>query len=49
MLRVVASVDVECDDELTIAYVDENASTASRQHLLGEDYHFQCGCKKCAQ
>ena len=47
VLRIVTSMPVECGEELTIAYVDESASTARRQHLLDADYHFQCSCLKC--
>lgn len=47
VLKVVTSQTVEKGEELTISYVDEDASTASRQRHLLQDYHFQCSCAKC--
>jgi len=45
---IVATKDIEKDDELTISYIDQGyEDTKTRRHLLQEDYYFNCQCSRC--
>eukprot|EP01116_Phalansterium_solitarium_P017692 TRINITY_DN4422_c0_g1_i1.p1 TRINITY_DN4422_c0_g1~~TRINITY_DN4422_c0_g1_i1.p1 ORF type:complete len:437 (-),score=140.73 TRINITY_DN4422_c0_g1_i1:114-1385(-) len=44
---IVALRDIACGEELTISYIDEDASPEERSQMLELPYMFRCSCSKC--
>ncbi|KAL1496069.1 hypothetical protein AB1Y20_014696 [Prymnesium parvum] len=47
-IHIITHADVQCGEELTIAYIDVQRPRAARQAELRLMYHFVCACHRCA-
>jgi hypothetical protein len=46
-MEIIAKVDIQSGDEVTISYIDTNLPVSARQQELSSNYYFRCACSRC--